>query len=127
MAKFSLYTYHQGGFFELPNPKKGDVVAIDKVSGCPIVMQKTVAYNLQAGWYIHAGWIVGDLGDKVSLKFGVGVSSKKFEVLAKECYYRVPYCNHQWKTYNSGLTTFEYCGSCDIKREDYMNQRAYGG
>lgn len=133
MPKFGLQTYHQGGFFDLPNPKNGDVVAIDKTTGSPIVMVKNVAYNLKSGWYIQAGLAVGDLGDKVKLKYGVGVSSKKFEVLVKECSFNTPYCSHTWKTYNSGFTTFEYCETCDVKKEDYLKQytnryeKAYGG
>lgn len=133
MAKFSLQTYHQGGFFDLPNPKNGDVVAVDKVTGSPIVMQKNVAYNLKAGWYIQSGLVIGDLDSKVQLKFGVGVSSRKWQDLLTDCENRTPYCSHQWKTYNSGFTTFEYCSECDIKREDYLRQydlryqKTYGG
>lgn len=26
------------------------------------------------------------------------------------------YCDHEWKTYNSGWTMYEYCVKCDVKK-----------
>jgi hypothetical protein len=131
VAKYGLHTLNSKGVFDLPNAKKGDVVAIDKVSGSPIIMHKGTPFSSQAGWYIQAGKLIADLGDKLSPKPG-SIAGRKFEELVSDCSNRVPYCSHTWVMYNSGFTTFEYCSVCDVKRQEYLDQlnsryeKAYG-
>jgi hypothetical protein len=47
--------------------------------------------------------------------------------LTEDTYKQLKVCHHEWATYDSGWSKYEYCAKCDIKRDDVKDAELPSG